>query len=171
LAAGETRRPSATAFLQRVGSLIDPRLLADAQIRALTAKCVLGHSTVIEPALCLSTKYAGDRESRVPLARCLLFCFGRVERIYEKFLSFENRFSRSVKTQAGRQEADRRGNGPALPGITAAARAAHQCAGCSRQRLMNHIRQRISRPLYLMTVFLAMSAWLWGLAAGLQRLF
>lgn len=35
---------------------------------------------------------------------------------------------------------------------------------------MRRTRQRIGRPLYVIAVLLAMSAWIWGLAAGFQWL-
>ena len=35
---------------------------------------------------------------------------------------------------------------------------------------MTFLRNRLSRPLYLIVVAAAMAAWTWGLAMGLQRL-
>jgi preprotein translocase subunit SecE len=35
---------------------------------------------------------------------------------------------------------------------------------------MERVRHSISRPLYVVAIVLGMSAWIWGLAAGLQWL-
>lgn len=35
---------------------------------------------------------------------------------------------------------------------------------------MTFLRSRMARPLYLIALVVAMSAWTWGLAVGLQRL-
>ena len=35
---------------------------------------------------------------------------------------------------------------------------------------MKSVRQRFSRPVYVLALFLTMSAWIWGLFVGLQWL-